>query len=115
MPTPSPDISEAEPLSELDTECLNEVRAVLRRHGALDRFGICLLHEHFDIADDEVMVESVDVDQRTLTTRPVHRDQLTGARSIETSWRLDSGDALTECRRSCVPGSNDALGVIHMH
>ena len=59
------DITEVIPLSEKDDELIQELVAVLRKHNALDRFGLTLLHQHFDIGDDEVMVESTDIEART--------------------------------------------------
>ncbi|MDT0449491.1 hypothetical protein RM609_10460 [Streptomyces sp. DSM 40473] len=38
--------------------------AVLEKHGNLDRFGLCLLHDHFPVASDEVLVETHDADAR---------------------------------------------------
>ena len=51
-----PDIAETKPLSASERECLREIRDVLVRHGCLGLFGVNLIHKHFDIADDEVMV-----------------------------------------------------------
>jgi hypothetical protein len=97
-----PDIDEVEPMSEKDRACVADIRAVLEKHGALSRFGISLLHEHFDIGDDEVMVESVDKENRVLTTRPVKMADHDAVNSIETNWRLDSVTGLARCERQCV-------------
>jgi hypothetical protein len=45
-----------EPLSSADLAVLEEVRQVLAMHGALRRFGVTLQHQHFDLADDEILV-----------------------------------------------------------
>ena len=59
-----PDVDRVEPVSDRDGAVLAELKAVLVRHGATDRFGVCLLHRHFDLADDECLMESTDVEQR---------------------------------------------------
>jgi len=45
-------IDDVQPVNDGDTDCLVEIREVLRRHGKLDRFGVALLHSHFDLAND---------------------------------------------------------------
>jgi hypothetical protein len=95
------DIDEVEPLSAADRECLDDVRAVLAEHDALRRFGLTLLHQHFEIADDEVLVEEIDVENRVLTSRP---EKISAAdRAIETSWRLDDLTGMARCRTVCKP------------
>jgi hypothetical protein len=64
-----PHINDVEPIGEADLECLREVRAVLQKHGKLERFGVQLLHSHFAVGDDEMFVEEVSVRDRTLTQR----------------------------------------------
>jgi hypothetical protein len=110
-----PDIDEVTPLSDADAPCIEEIKSVLERHGALQRFGLCLLHDHFEVADDEVLVERVDPINRVLVSQPEHVEALADVASIETSWRLDSATALTACRSSCVPGANGSHGQIHMN
>ena len=97
-------IEDVEPLRESDETVLREVREVLAKHGALERFGVMLLHSHFHLEPDEVLVEKVDVDARTLTTRPVHRNDPDVAGSLTpTSFRLDGSGAVpvtvTYCHR----------------
>src|SRR2546425_11786166 len=99
-----PDLEEVPPLSERDFDCIREVRDVLAKHGALERFGLSLLHQHFDLAPDECLVEFVDYDTRTLITRPVKSSSLEAQRSIETQWRLSDGSAVTTCNGRCFPG-----------
>lgn len=61
------DVDVVEPLGEHDHAVLSELRDVLIRHGFTSRFGICLLHRHFDLADDEIAVEDTDVGSRVST------------------------------------------------
>lgn len=92
-----PDIDNVEARSEADDACFAEIRDVLDRHGALGRFGVTLLHQHFDIGDDELLVEQVDVDTRTLTIQPVSVVDVANRRVKETHWRLDTDATLTAC------------------
>lgn len=96
-----PHISEVEPRSEKDEACFDELRAVLERHGALSRFGITLLHQHFEIGDHEVQVETVDERRRIETARPKRRDDAAISSAIETSWRLDAPLGHRYCERYC--------------
>ena len=96
-----PNLDDVPPFSEADAACFKEVREVLDRHGALQRFGLTLLHQHFQLADDEVLVESIDVEGRTLTLRPAKRAETENA--VETSWRLDSASEIQRCVQSCSP------------
>jgi hypothetical protein len=98
----TPDISETDPLSQNDKNCLREMRDVLDRFGCLDRFGVNLIHKHFEIADDEALLETIDVEERTLTVRPVKKADL--GPSIETQWNLRRGDAYIACPVFCSPG-----------
>lgn len=94
-----PDIDNVAPLGDSDQQCLSEIAAVLRRHGLESRFGVALLHTHFEVGADEVLVESVDVAQRTLTTTPRPRSDSRSA--IETLWRFDSPTAARQCETLC--------------
>jgi hypothetical protein len=64
-----PDITEVDPVDATDMAILAEIQDVLKRHNALGRFGVNLLHQHFDMADDEIMVEYTDVASRTQMIR----------------------------------------------
>lgn len=101
------DIDEVAPLNDGDHECLADVREVLRRHGRLDRFGLTLLHSHFDIRDDEMLLESCDHDKRELFMRPVKLNSVTVENVVETQWRLTDGTTMVRCKVGCVqaPGS----------
>ena len=85
------------PASEEDTQVFQELYHVLEKHNALRRFGITLLHQHFDIADDEVLLETTDLKARIQMIQPVKKKELDGVRHIETSWRLDTGKPVMGC------------------
>jgi hypothetical protein len=97
-----PDINEVEPLSDSDGACIEEIRKVLERHGRLKRFGIMLLHKHFDVANNEVLVETCNSRMRTLTMQPAIKSDKSTRRAVETSWRLDLQDATTRCKTICL-------------
>jgi hypothetical protein len=98
----TPDISETSPLSETDKQCFKEIRDVLSKFGCLDRFGINLIHKHFEIAEDEALLETIDVEGRTLTVRPVKKTELQN--SVETQWLLRNGESYIACPVWCSPG-----------
>lgn len=112
-----PDINDVAPLSVDDVDCLAEIRIILERHDALHRFGIALLHAHFPLDEDEVLLEHVDEESRTLIHRVVKRADLAGSAVVGTIWRLaDMPTSAMEwdenrvqplakdlCRNLCVP------------
>jgi hypothetical protein len=96
------DIDAIKPIDNDDTDCLIEVREVLRKHCKLERFGIALLHSHFSLDAGEVMLEESDERTRTLTLKPVKQSEI-GRSDIGTIWMLqDSGpEAVLVCRQIC--------------
>jgi hypothetical protein len=74
--------------SDNDRGCLDAIRDVLVKHGCLDRFGVTLLHKHFDMAPDEILVEEVHQADRTLVTKPVKVDVVRAETPgiYETQW-----------------------------
>jgi hypothetical protein len=107
-----PHVDHVLPLSDYDDPCLSEIRDVLLRHNALNRFGITLLHDHFEVADDEILVESCDPVLRTLVLRPMKKAEVAGTSLLETSWSLDREQVtdgrprpqpkpITTCRSAC--------------
>ena len=75
------------PLSDDDMECMAELRKVLLKHNAADRFAVHLVHRHFDMKDDEILVEYSDLAARTQTIR-VEKTRDTLANTIPTTWML---------------------------
>ncbi|MFG2963864.1 hypothetical protein ACGFZS_11380 [Streptomyces sp. NPDC048288] len=81
-----PAFEEAEPLGPQDAEFVRDLAVVLAKHGNLNRFGLCLLHDHFPIAADEVLVETNDSRARTLQA---HVEKAAGTQHIKASqWRF---------------------------
>jgi hypothetical protein len=110
-PSQLPDISHAKPLTDADKPLIDELINVLRRHDALDRFGLTLLHQHFDISEDEVLLETTDRQSREQLIRPVWKSDLESVEYTETSWRLDTGRPMMAC--VCVYESDGKGGRTH--
>lgn len=81
-----PHLHDVRPLDASDAPCLAEIEAVLARHGKAGRFGVSLLHRHFDLAEDERLVEVIDAESRTLTSRPVKAGEL--PEGVPSMWQL---------------------------
>ncbi|MER5755608.1 hypothetical protein [Streptomyces sp. NPDC002088] len=81
-----PRFEEAEGLGPQDAAFVRDLVAVLAKHGNLNRFGLCLLHDHFPLAADEVLVETNDSRARTLHA---HVEKVDSTRHIKASqWRF---------------------------
>lgn len=112
-----PDIDDVEPLCEEDEACLQDIKTVLKKHGRLSKFGVALQHSHFPMAEDEILVEFCDMNNRTLTSKPMKTDRSDRKNAIETMWRFDSIQG-KQCLLKCVKlpdgshtsGSHEAWG-----
>ena len=104
-----PDIADVPRISAEDHACLDAIRDVLMRFGAVGRFGVHLVHKHFDVAPDEVLVEYTDIDARTLNCRVEKRMTDTeGHKRIETMWSFVGDGATRVCDQQCVYNSGHA-------
>ena len=92
-----PDINDVPRITETDRECFEAVRQTLVKHGCEKRFGLTLLHQHFPVAEDEIMLETNDPKERTLVMRPVKSSELAEVNFRETQWRLDGEKATMNC------------------
>lgn len=88
--SPLADIDNVIKYSEADKPLFEELYQVLKKHNAQERFGVTLLHSHFDLAENEVLLESTDKKTRRQTIKPVTLDELSLMETIETAWRLDA-------------------------
>jgi hypothetical protein len=97
-----PDIDGVQPIGEADVQVLDEIREVLLQHDRSDRFGVCLLHKHFEIASNEIAVEYTDIESRTSTVVEPSGSSA-GGNHIETVWRFkhDGPAAVTVCEQRC--------------
>ena len=95
------DIDEVEPIGVRDYECLAEIREVLKKHGKRDRLGVALLHKHFDMVGDEVLVEYSDKEERVLTIKPVKAGA--AGNTVGTIYRLLDGgfESMMGCQQYC--------------
>ena len=103
-----PSFEEVKPLSEVDIECFNEIRDILKKYGALNRFGITLLHKHFDLEEGEMLVEELNDKNRGMYISP-RRPEQENLTVLQTAWRLGDGiKAGIGCYQTCVwsPDSN---------
>lgn len=85
-----PDINDVEPMSSADDACLSAIHAVLKEHDATNKFGVILLHKHFEVYEDEVLLETCDNETRTLTIKPVPMKDFQPQNLISTTWRFDT-------------------------
>jgi len=76
-----------------DSAFMRELHALLDKHGNLDRFGLCLLHEHFAVGPGEILMESNDPAARTLACTVQRIDQLPPYK--ETAWRVNDDGTYT--------------------
>jgi hypothetical protein len=101
-----PDIHLAEPRTTADDACIAEVKAVLKRHRLDGKYGLTLMHKHFDLGPDEIMVEHTDLATRTLTSRPEKLGSIASKKLIEVTWSLDDDVLMAGCVWKCYVDSN---------
>lgn len=110
-----PDIDDCPPFGPDDEACFADIRQVLEKHGKLQRFGLTLLHQHFDVASDEILLETCDPVNRTLMVTPQPRSEHPVGRHRQTNWRLDSMSATQECTQICsMDSDNNHCGSSHL-
>jgi len=89
------DIDSMSKISDNDAQCFRELRDVLKKHNALDIFGIKLLFKQFEVAEDEVLFETTDVQERTQIVRPFKIKDLQGLEDMSlmtTMWKMVEGE-----------------------
>jgi len=77
--------------TESDKPLFRDIRDSLLAYDALDKFGLFLVHKHFEIAEDEEMVEFVDFEKATIVVRPAHRSGLEMSEMVPTNWIFEPG------------------------
>lgn len=87
-----PDLIDVHELSENDDQCLKQLQAVIEKYNLTSKFGVALLHKHFDIENDEVLLETNDPKLRTLTTRPIRIKEGDSQNYATTIWRFSDGN-----------------------
>lgn len=98
-----PDIDDVEPVGAQDAAVFAEIQSVLAKHGALRRFGVTLLHKHYDLKPGERLVEVTDLDSRTSSLRPMRSEEVTGE-PIGTNFRFDPSGVkiVAACFADCI-------------
>ncbi|SFT08699.1 hypothetical protein [Mucilaginibacter polytrichastri] len=105
-----------EPLAENEKECLEEIRCILTKYDKLDRFGITLLHKHFELFNDEILIETTDEETRQQIIQPMKKSDLDliDGSILETSWALKNSETLVVCQRSCVKQDHGHYSGVHV-
>lgn len=76
---------------------LSEFSDLLARYGFTDDVGLALIHDHPQIAEDEIAIETpLNDHQLVLTGTPRH---MVGDDVVETVWRVSSGNLV--CVQGC--------------
>jgi hypothetical protein len=105
-------ISDVIARSSLDDPLFKELAEVLKKYEAEDRFGITLLHKHFELQLDETLVEYTNEEnriQKIVVEKIAAVDQ---SQTIETSWSLKDGQILMRCQ--CIKqGDNHNHGHVY--
>jgi len=97
-----PHIDDVDSISDGDYEVIREIGEVLRRHGREEKFGVCLLHKHFNLKEGERMCEETDFENKMLISRIASASDYSEKEIIETMWRFPRGiQAVTVCERVC--------------
>lgn len=98
-----PDVDSVKPLQDSDQEVLDELNAVLRKHGYTERFGIFLLHRHFHLDEGEILVEYTDIAERTQTIVVDKATPENKTNFLQTAWKFDADQpqAVTVCELFC--------------
>jgi hypothetical protein len=71
--------------------CLQELQTVIEKHGMEMKLGVALLHKHFDINEDQMLVETNSRRRGELVTRPVSTKDVDPNQLVTTIWRFDGG------------------------
>lgn len=101
------DISEVAPFDpEKDAKLFREMYKLLKVHDAVGRFGITLLHDHFEVNDGEVLVETHNEQSRTLAIKPYRSQELKESYELQpTNWRFDENGEVV-AMQFCIPTQN---------
>jgi hypothetical protein len=105
------DLRDVAPLDDADVACMHELRDVLARHGRLGRFALHLVHRHFELTENEVLVEYSDPAVREQRLRVEPRAGASLRNAIPTTWMFDAERPLV----ACVCASSDGKGHLGRH
>ena len=102
--------SELEVFTSSDAECFKDIRDVLVKHGALKRFGMFLIHKHFEVAEDEELTECTDHDARKLTILPRKKSGIVPSITTPTNWIFTETEEVAIACCTCLRNENGHLG-----
>ena len=103
-------IDNVRPIDDEDLPCLNEIFEILKKHNCIDRFGVALLHKHFDLQEDEVLLETTDVDGREQWIRPIKESYLKENRIEAQTTLVCCSDAGLSRMCVCARGPDGHIG-----
>lgn len=98
------------PFSGADAACFRDLRDVLKKHDALKRFGVFLIHKHFEIGADEELMECTDHPGRQLTINPRKKADIDPDTSIATNWIFTDTEEIAAACCSCARNENGHQG-----
>jgi hypothetical protein len=91
---------------------MDEIAGILKRHGALDRFGLAVVgDEHME---GQVMNERCLLPERWLVCAPKAQVGIDPKEVKETKWRLDVAGMLKACANTC-EASPDGPHLVYVH
>lgn len=94
-------IDDIEQIGKKDYAVLNEIKEVLCKHNYTDRFGVTLLHKHFELKQDEILLEETDEESRIQKIYVQKKDE-DNTNVIETMWKFGHNvQAATVCVQRC--------------
>lgn len=97
-----PDIEDVKPIGDNDHKVLEEIREVLLRNNYENRFGVFLIHKHFDMDEDEYLVEHTDHEKRSLVINVKRSSDIPEKNYVQTSWKFSREfKNATVCERRC--------------
>ena len=85
------------------TTMLQEIRQILKKHKALNRFGLTQMDSTIQLPKDQVMTESCDIPNRQLHSIPTAKGNSV-KKTVETQWSLNHSHLLKQCTETCNPG-----------
>ena len=80
------DFGSTSSVSHDDEAVLTGIAERLRAHGKTERFGVRLIRNPLGLSDDEVLVETCDIADRTLHCSVGERDGVSADNNVETTW-----------------------------
>lgn len=100
------EMNTGELINNQDLACFDEIHQILKKHQALNRFGVTLLNNE-KLPENLITVETNSIKDRILLTQTINKNNLSSQKSIETNWRLNTFSAVAACVSTCVASPAD--------